>query len=282
MNKACILFCLATILGSLIGSPGMPLRTPAHVIGEESRVRVTEGYKAMGLDTVDMLRIRQSTGFVICPGTVHGNPSRTSGALVHDGRVLVTNSHSFVDKKGQRREPLNECYFKTQGVVPEIQYLDFSEGNYDINDNWMANENVNDFAVVRLRGMMTYARAFPIAPASETFEGRSFILVSAKPRSPGKPFPEDEPVVQVCGIRKVFPATFDYGTVYYGDCDLTNAGSGSIGLVMVNGRLNALSVASGSGEKDQDGQPYNESTGSISFHTPIKDNLLNAIMRLSK
>ncbi len=276
MRKACIVFLAVTILGIPVGPAVL-----ANVIGADDRVLITAAYTNMGMDTVDMLRIRQSTGFVYCPGTVHQNPARTSGAVINDNRVVVTNAHSFIDESGRPREPLDQCYFVSQGVVPEIRYFDFNAG-FVHPEKWWANKYVNDWAVVRLKQPLMYGRAFPIAPASDLTEGRSFIMVSAKPRRVWAPFPMEEPVVQTCGVRKIFPASLEHKTVFYSDCDVSPGASGSVGLVSINGRLNAFSVVSGSGPTSMDGAPYSESTESHSFHTAYRDDLLTAILRLSK
>lgn len=276
MRKACILFWAVTILGIPLGPTVF-----ANVIGADDRVLITAAYTSMGLDTVDMLRIRQSTGFVYCPGTVNNNAARTSGAVINDNRVVVTNAHSFIDESGRAREPLDQCYFMSQGLVPEIRYFDFSAG-FEHPQKWWENKYVNDWAVVRLKQPLMYGRAFPIAPASDLVEGRNFIMVSAKPRRAWAPFPMNEPIVQTCGVRKIFPATSEHKTVFYSDCDVSAGASGSVGLVSINGRLNAFSVVSGSGTSDYDGQPYSETGESHSFHTAYRDDLLAAILRLSK
>jgi hypothetical protein len=273
MLRACILFFSATLLGA----PAM-----ANVIGTDDRAPITEAYQRLGLDMVDMLRIRQTTGFVYCPGTVYGNPLRTSGAVVHDNQIVVTNAHSFVDEQGRRREPLSECYFKTQGIVPEVMRFDFSEGNFEIADKWMEHKMVNDYAVVRLKEPLKYARAFPLAAPEDFAEGRPFILVSGKPRRESNPFPIDEPIVQTCSVRKIFPPNVIHNTVFYGDCDISAGASGSVGLMLVSGRLHAFSTASGGGGPEIDGQPYNVNNGSSSFHTAFRDNVLAAILRLAK
>lgn len=269
MLRACIVFLCATILGP---------HAQANVIGYDDRRPISEAYQSMGLDTVDMLRIRQSTGFVYCPGTKYGNPIRTSGALVHDNQVVVTNAHSFVDEHGRRREPLNECYFATQGVVPEVTYFDFRPGNYDMSERW---DNANDYAIVRLKEPLHYARAFPIAEPEEIHEGRSFILVSAKPRRTENPFTDQEPIVQTCAIRQIFAATVKHNDVFHGDCDITPGASGSVGLMLINGRVKAFSVASGGGDYELNGQPYNPALKSYSFHTFFTGHVLAAIQRLA-
>lgn len=260
---------MATILGPF---------AQANIIGVDDRKPISEVFQSMKLDMVDMLRIRQSTGFVYCPGTVYGNPMRTSGAVVHDGSVIVTNAHSFIDDQGRRREPLNECYFRTQGVVPEIQYFDFTAGNFEMPEPWTM---ANDYAVVRLREPLQYARAFPIADSREVFIGRELILVSAQPTKPGGHFPMEEPVVQTCGIRRIIPATADHNDLFHGDCDITPGGSGSVGLVNVNGRLQAFATASGGGGPELNGLAYNANPLSFSFHTFFSGKVLAAIYRLS-
>ncbi len=277
MLKACILFWTATILGPLLGASAF-----ANVIGADDRRPITEAYQALGFDMVDMLRTRQSTGFVYCPGTVYGNPLRTSGALVNDNQVVVTNGHSFVDEHGRRREPLSECYFQTQGMTPEVMRFNFTAGNFEMTEDWAKHRDRNDYAVVRLLAPLKYGRAFPLAAPEDYFRGRSFVLVSAKPHRRQAPFTDQEPIVQSCQVRHIFEGNSSYNTVFKGDCDVSVGASGSVGLVNVNGRWKAFSVVSGRGIDQLDGQPYSLESGSFSFHTPYRDGLLAAILRLSR
>ncbi len=202
---------------------------------------------------------------------------RTSGAIVHDDQVLVANAHSFVDDQGRRREPLSSCYFTSQGTVPETQHFDFSPGSFEIPDRWT---KTNDYAVVRLREPLLYARAFPIADLRQVRAGKKFLLVSANPATHDARFPSDEPVIQRCGIRRVFLATREHNDVFRGDCDITAGASGSVGLLMVNGRLHAFSTASAGGRPELDGVPYGASDESFSFHTFFSAKVLAAIYRI--
>lgn len=270
MLRACIVFFCATILGPA---------ARANVIGIDDRKPISEVYQALGLDTVDMLRIRQTTGFVYCPGTKYGNGLRTSGAAVHDNQVIVTNAHSFVDEQGRKREPLSECYFTSQGVVPEVVRFDFTPGNFEMTERWDA---ANDYAVVRLKQPLVYARAFPVADPRDIREGRELILISAKPRAQ-IPFSGLEPVAQICTVMQVFGANLYHNRddVFHGDCDITPGSSGSLGLMLINGRLRAFSTASGGGDYENDGQPYNPAIRSYSFHTLFTGKVLAAIQRLA-
>lgn len=275
MIRFCIVFLAATIFAT--GSTAI-----ANIVGNDDRYPIGKIPTSLALANHEIIQIRQSTGYVICPGTKYGNPSVTSGALVHDDMVLVTTSHSFVDKYGRRREPLSECYFKTQGLIPETVKFEFTEGQYVFFDDWMKNRNVNDYAVVRLAAPLKYGQAFPLAPENEIFEGRNFTLVSAHPSRPWAPFPKDEPVVQTCMVRKKFPSVPEHQPVFYGDCDLSQGGSGSVGLVRTDNRLKAFSMASGAGPAEHDGQLYNPEAKSYSFHTSFREGVLAAILRISR
>ena len=277
MLNACILFWTATILGPLVSSP-----TFANVIGADDRMPISEAYQALGFDMVDMLRTRQSTGYVYCPGTVYGNPMRTSGALVNDHQVVVTNGHSFVDELGRKREPLSECYFQTQGMIPEVMRFNFTPGNYEMTEDWAVHRDKNDYAVVRLLAPLKYGRAFPLAAPEDFYVGRSFVLVSANPVRKRAPFTGKEPIVQSCQVRNIYDGASHFNAVFKSDCDVSPGASGSVGLVNVDGRWKAFSVVSGTGIDELDGHPYNIAKGSFSFHTPYRDALLSAILRLSR
>lgn len=282
MLKACILFWSATILGTFSATAAF-----ANIVGEESRVILTDGYREMGLSALDVLRIRQATGFVYCPGTVHGNGATTSGALINykGHQLLVSNSHTFVDKQGRRREPLSECTFKTQGQIPEERRLDFSPGAFEFIENWPVNNALNDYSVVRLVAPMVNTTGLPLADESQLLVGRPFILVSAQPVREKDPFPVDIPVAQVCQIQVIYqpdPVVYQLNTVFHGDCDISPGASGSVGIFMIDGQPHAFSVASGGGKAVVDGFAYSEQYKSFSFHTALQGNVMNAIRRIAR
>lgn len=276
MLRTGILFLAMTILGTFVVS-----QASANVVGEDDRFYVSEVYQALDLDLVEMLRIRQTTGFVHCSGRKHGNPITASAYLVHRNDVIVTNAHTFIDERGRAREPLAECYFQTQGIVPEKIAISTIQGAVKVSRDWRANLNVNDYGVARLVRESVHGRAFPIAPADVFIEGHSFILVSAMQVRKKNSFNGLEPIAQRCLIRKNFSASLTHGSVFYGDCDISSGASGSAGLIRFNGRLHAFSVASGGGFSIADGREYSFEGGSYSFHSYIADGLLQAILQVS-
>ena len=84
----------------------------------DGRGALTAKAEQLGLSAAEVKRLRGATGYVICPGSAHGNGIVASAALVESAQVIVTVGHAFVDEKGVPRAPVEACVFRNQAVPP--------------------------------------------------------------------------------------------------------------------------------------------------------------------
>ena len=92
----------------------------------DPRGPITQKAAELGLSADDVMRIRETVGYVICPGNNGVGAVSGTGMLIGIGGHVVTDAHIFIDPDtNQRREPLSDCVYINQLDYKPIK-LDFS------------------------------------------------------------------------------------------------------------------------------------------------------------
>lgn len=239
----------------------------------DGRGSITELASILGLSEDEVSRIRASTGYVVCPGTENGNGAIMSAVVVGSGMQIATAAHAFIAMNGVNREPLAECYFRTQEPEPTSVPLDFS-GNKYINGavpgEPRTGDNAEEWAVVALQRPIPGATPFIIEIGLP--ERSEVIAVSAYQVSPTREFSSQEPVIQACRKRA------QVRTILFLDCDLSEFGSG--GPILTKNRAGDLvfqGIMVTSGAEHLNYSPFSLSTGSYTVAIAPLDEFRAAI-----
>jgi hypothetical protein len=282
-------------LGLLLA--GQPMAAHAairSIIGaEDGRAPITAIGPELGLTPQEIEQARNATGYLMCPGTEHGNAALGAAALVEGARTLVAAGHSFVDDQGRPRLPFEECTFTNQAEFSVTVSVDAGQGGLYLGaDDVVPPGHPRDFAVARLSQPIAGARPYPVyegtAPAD--LIGIELIVVTAF--QPG--VAESDllvPLVQRCSIREVraaraldpqVPAGEASGAyVVYTDCDAERLASGSVMLTRVDGELHAVAVLVSTGRSALDGKDYGLATGSYTAGVLLSGDLRDAVLAMA-
>lgn len=231
----------------------------------------------------DIVRIRVTIGYVVCPGNVSGGQSTGTAMVVGDGTQIVTDVHLFINPgTNERREPLSDCVFVNQGTPRTVVKLDFSsEQTYKFYTYNSTTEWYNDRALVHLKERVTGTLPFHIGVANDPIKpGDKIIMVSAEqqqiafamdqdhfkvPIMDGKAAAEfslnREPIVQSCLARAYYPASSRSSSILYTECNATERGSGSVMFTRENGVLTPRALLTQQGAPAADFKPYKTGSG---------------------
>jgi hypothetical protein len=266
------------------------LRHPVNLILQQGttgwidpRGPLSQKSSELGLNVDDIVRIRVTIGYVVCPGNLSGGQSTGTAMVVGDGTVIVTDVHLFINPAtNERREPLSDCVFVNQGTPRTVVKLDFSnEQTYKFYTYNSTTEWYNDRALVHLKERVTGTRPFPIGLVNDPIKpGDKIIMVSAEqqqiafsvdkdhfkiPIMDGKAAAEfslnREPVVQSCIARAYYPASSRASSILYTECNATERGSGSVMFTRENGVLTPRALLTQEGTPAADFKPYKTGKG---------------------
>ena len=251
MSRTAIILSLAL----LACPPGVAHAGTRSIVGpEDGRAPITVIGPGLGLSPQEIEQARSATGYLMCPGTEHGNPALGAAALVEGAQTLVAAGHSFIDDQGRPRLPFEECTFTNQAEFSVTVPVAVGQGGLYLGaEDVVPPGHPRDFAVARLAEPIAGARPYPVyepaAPAD--LIGLELIVITAfQPR-----VAESDllvPLAQRCSIRDVRPAnaldpqlpTGEAAGAYvvYTDCDAERLASGSVMLTRVDGELHAVAV----------------------------------------
>lgn len=237
----------------------------AAVIGKDDRRPIEKVAKELGLTPTEVLQIRKSVGFVICPGTTNHNPASSTGFLIGTDQKLMTVGHAFKDKKtGKWREPLSECFFRNQEIPPQTVKIDIKKDGegLEVGSPSMSTDG-SDYGFVKLKRPVTGAVPLKIEPIERELKANEeIILISAFQDGVRKP-DLTQPIAQKCVIRDI---GYYRSTTVKTTCDAKGGGSGSpiinrdqSGQLVIRGMISAAS------ENEKDGEEYDTLTGNYAF-----------------
>jgi len=252
----------------------------ANIIGDEDGRRpITSAGRELGLSEEEIKQARGATGYIVCPGTDHGNTMVNSFALVERLDVGAGTAHAFADQDGRLRTPLEECHFRNQAQAFVQQKLSGAAGLYLGARSRMGASDPRDFSVARLEAQVEMAKPYLLHEVEpRSLIGMDVLAVTSYAASLN-PDPQ-VPLIQACKIRDVrwFDAEPVGSFMLLTDCDTEPVASGSIVLGRFDGELRALGIITSGGKRELDGQEYDLSTGSytsaIMFHGRFRDAVL--------
>jgi hypothetical protein len=247
----------------------------------DPRGPITQKAAELGLSAGDVMRIRETVGYVLCPGNNGVGAVSGTGMLIGIGGHVVTDAHIFIDPDtNQRREPLSDCVYINQLDYKPIK-LDFSsDRTYKFYTNSPKREWYNDRAVVRLKSrpsvqplqldpwntplkpgdkviMISAAQlrlTFPLQQRAVNFTLHNGVTVSTNIYS--------EPLVQSCSVKLYYPPKPGASSAVYTDCDDTEGASGSVMTVrLANGQMVAKALLQQGGGSDSDYKPFKVGEG---------------------
>jgi len=291
MSRLISMLGLGLVLASPPAGAGAAVRS---IIGpDDGRASITAIGPELGLFPDEIEQARTSTGYLVCPGTEHGNGSVGAAALVAGDRTLVAAGHSFVDDRGRPRLPYEACHFSNQADMSVTVGLAAGpDGLYLGAEHVVPPGHPRDFAVARLAGPVAGARPYPVyePAAAAALVGLELIVVTAF--QPGVPGSDPlVPLVQRCSIRDSrpageidaeLPATESAGAyVVYTDCDAERLASGSVMLARIDGTLHAVAVLVSTGRKTLDGQDYGLATGAYTAGVLLSGAFRDAVLAMA-
>jgi hypothetical protein len=247
----------------IIGLHDDPNATLADLDGRGSLLEVG---KAFGLDAAQIDRIRQSTGYVICP--VEKNPKQRffigSGFLALSNDQILTSRHTLDDvAETEGPEGWMRCYFQTQSRSPVKVQLLFEQsdtrqsyvlggfsGSYRLG---ATTDPVDDYALVRLARPLEGVVPLDIVSTPPGI-GESFLAISAWQVFLTKALDPNVPIGAIGYVRDIGSGGI------YSDTDAYGGGSGGPNLRWVgSGKDRHMAVfgwTDSSGLASLDGHPY--------------------------
>ena len=230
----------------------------------DGRGPLIEKAAQLGLSEAEVERLRGATGFVICPGSVHGNGIVASAALVESAQVIVTVGHAFVDEQGRSRGPIEACLFRSQAVSPVEVPLAGGETIWVGLQGAAKPHDPEDYAVAVLSRSVPGAKPLRLRGDRAAVDERMIGIVAWQEMEP--PAQAGMPVVQDCAVRDLDPASGSQPTNYLTDCDLGPAGSGGNLIARAGNEWVTSGVFSTSGGKLSVGRSFSRRLGS---YTPV-------------
>jgi hypothetical protein len=247
----------------------------------DPRGPITRKAAELGLSAGDVMRIRETVGYVICPGNNGVGAVSGTGMLVGIGGVVVTDAHVFIDPAtNQRREPLSDCVYVNQLDYKPVK-LDFSnDRTYKFYTNSPEREWYNDRAIVRLKSRPSVQALQLDSFNTQLNPGDKIIMISAAQQRltfplekvhvdislhNGQVFTTDiyrEPLVQSCSAKLYYPAKPGASSAIYTDCNGTEGASGSVMTVRsTSGQMVAKALLEQGGGSDSDYKPFKVGKG---------------------
>ncbi len=228
-------------------------------------------------------RLRQTTGYVYCPGGKFGNEAMASGFMV-SRNYLVTTAHTFIDSEGRWREPLADCFFQNQASPSVRLKFRFDAQSFKYGQAFPVLRGQMDYAIVRLAETFTgKTEPLPIyveGPALAV--GQPILGVTAAQEDLWQKVDPNEPIIRACEIMDRDYKGDGLPSAIISDCDNTAFGSGGPNLVRKNGRLFIIGLMVGSGTKDKYLAPYSRSGQSFTFSLAFDGHLLRDLRLLAK
>lgn len=228
----------------------------------DGRAPLSESAERLGISAAEVERLRASTGYLVCPGSTHGNGIVASAALVGSARILLTVGHALVDEAGRARGPLEACVFRNQAVPPSEVPLAGADAVWIGLSGPPKAHDPRDLAIALLARPVQGAS--PLALRRGTLAaGTRVVGIVAWQEVDGRRFDADTPVVQDCAVRDLDAAEGSLPTNYLTDCDLGPVGSGGHILTRVDGQWATSGVFSSSGGDLSLGRSFSRRLGSF-------------------
>jgi hypothetical protein len=247
----------------------------------DPRGPITQKAAELGLSAADVMRIRETVGYVICPGNNGVGAVSGTGMLIGFGGVVVTDAHIFIDPEtNQRKEPLSDCVFINQLDYKPVK-LDFSsDRTYKFYTNSPKREWYNDRAIVRLKSRAN-VQPFQLDSFNTLLKpGDKIIMISAVQQRLTFPLQQravnftlhngvtvstniySEPLVQSCSVKLYYPPKTAASSAVYTDCNGTEGASGSVMTVrLAGGQTVAKALLEQGGGSDSDYKPFKVGDG---------------------
>lgn len=246
------------------------------IIGTDDRGPLLTKGPELGLSPAEIKQIRQSTGYIVCPGTKYHNPSVASAALIGSNGQIITNAHAIQDDQGRHREPLSSCFFQNQDSPYRKIPLDIIKPeSYRMGGDFVLH-NEDDYLIARLKYRMDGVKPFPVDLSEKPLHpGQKMFLISATQED--LKANRDQPVLQSCTVGDVESVS---STIVYGTCDVKHGASGGAHLIRNSqGQLVLRAILSRLG-RGQDGQEYDRDSGVYSYGIGIDGKLLKALREI--
>ena len=236
--------------------------------------------RQLGMSKDEISRL-DTVGDIVCPGRPNEkgeyNGLHGTAIIVGDGLQILTNAHIFVDKDGNNREPLVECFFANKVEPFDMIPLEVNMNKMKLFTREIKNEPYLDLALVRLkRKAKGDIRPFKLGmgnlPIRKTDE---LIMVSASQRHmppntstqqksirlSGYTLPFErhtELIIQRCLGQEIVDAHDEVSTTaVYSDCAGTPGASGSPLLVRsTSGELVIGLIHAAGGPESSNFQPF--------------------------
>ena len=256
---------------NLVLQPGM---TSWH----DPRGPLSQKAAELGLSASDVKRIRETVGYVLCPGNKGVGASSNTAMLIGNGGQVVTIATTFIDPDtNQRHEPLSDCVFINQSDYKPVK-LDFSNNSsYKFYTIAPKIEWYNNRAIARLTKTNTLQPIMldsaPLKPGDEV------MMVSAS--QDGLTFPDEkirielslsggltghtdiyrEPIAQSCKVVSYYAATSIASSVVYTDCNSLVGGGSVIMVRNAGGYLVAKALLVEEGDPAANYKPFKVGKG---------------------
>ncbi len=251
------------------------------VIERDDRVALSEFGRVRAWDEAKIRRVQKVVGKVRCPGSDFGNGGTASAFLVGTDLTLATSAHTFIDERGRKRSPLNECYFENFANPPQRTFLSFDDGFSEFGTQAPYQEQDRDWAIVRLRKKIVGAEPFRVDLSGVSFDDGSqypIINVSKVQSGMANQVAETELVAQACSNKDLYSQS----AILMTDCDSSYGITGSPALRDMNGQLVAVGIMGWGAEANQanNGRPFNQAAGIATKAIGIDLRIIQVINRI--
>lgn len=242
----------------------------------DGRGSLAASAEQLGLSGADVKQLRAATGYIVCPGSEHGNGIIASAALVESSQLIVTVGHAFVDEKGLPRAPIEACVFRNQASPSTEARLAGGDAIWVGLGGAAKPHDPTDYAVALLARPV--AGVTPLRAAQGLLAvGERVIGIVAWQEIAGRTLDPNTPVVQDCAVRDRDAGKGAQPANYLTDCDLGPVGSGGHIVVKVGGAWVTAGLFSTSGGELSVGRSFSRRLGSYTRAIAIDGGLAAAI-----
>ena len=253
---------------------------------DDTRYGLHQGAPKYGISKSEAEWLTKVTGRVICPGGPNLKGTLGSGSLIGRNDLILANVHGLRNADGSKRDDWPNCYFESQSQPPVRKKLKLSDPDTIFGTRHANTYPDLDYALIRLEEPILDVEPIPIATdAAAIKKDQELLVVSGHQErmKKGRKVLPNEPVIQRCKARDIYPSANDSGMFVNSDCSTTGGSSGSIILIRdQSNRLVGVGVHARGGEASADGKDYSvdkdgNSSNELMFDGPLGKDLQKSI-----
>jgi hypothetical protein len=209
----------------------------------------------------------------------------SDGFVVEDGRQIETNVHVFADENRKLLNSLPSCTFATKVSPSHTFRLMLKEGYYKFGTTKPNSDRANDFAFVRLDGMVESVE--PLKFGRPPMPGETVYMVSTTANYASKRLDPSQLIARTCVNIHTYSGNSNTNSSFLNDCDNVGGDSSALYFARRGGNLEAVGLHESGGREAANGLDFDIATkdpnkGSYGMGLGFDDKMLSMSADLAK